>query len=94
MGFLLRCRCRKGPQLTLRGESPVFSQVRGFPVKLRRGLQEPAHEASGRSSPDAIDEGRLGIPLLSWLGPRSSSGVETVTSGFLSRPDMDLGVPM
>ena len=41
-----------------------------------------------------FDEGRLGIPLLSLLGPRSSSAVETGTSGFLSRPDMDFGVPM
>ena len=36
----------------------------------------------------------LGIPLQSLPGPRSSSGVESVTSGFLSHADMDLGVPL
>ena len=38
-------------------------------------------------------EGPLGIPLQSLPGLRSSSGVEAGTSGFLSRADMDLGVP-
>ena len=35
-------------------------------------------------------DGRLGIPLQSLLGPRSSSGVEARTSGFLSMANMDL----
>ena len=39
-------------------------------------------------------EGTLGIPLQSLLWPRSSSGLEARTSGFLSSADMDLGVPI
>ena len=39
-------------------------------------------------------KGPLGIPLQLLLGPRSSSGDETGTSGFLSSAEMDLGVPM
>ena len=39
-------------------------------------------------------EGPFGIPLPLMHGPRSSSGVEARTSGFLSSVDMDLGVPM
>ena len=39
-------------------------------------------------------EGPLGIPLQSLPGPRSSSGVEACTSGFLSSANMDLGVPL
>ena len=35
-----------------------------------------------------------GIPLQSLPGPRSSSGVEAGTSGFLSSADMDFGVPL
>ena len=42
-----------------------FSSSGWVPLELRRGPQEPARGASGRSSPHAIDEGRLGIPLLS-----------------------------
>ena len=38
-------------------------------------------------------KGSLKIPLTLLPGPRSSSGVEAGTSGFLSRADMDLGVP-
>ena len=36
----------------------------------------------------------LGLPLQSLLGPRSSSGVEAGISDFLSRADMNLGVPL
>ena len=39
-------------------------------------------------------EGPLGIALHSLSGPRSSSGVEAGTSGFFSRADMDLEVPL
>ena len=39
-------------------------------------------------------KGPLGIPLQLLLGPRSSSGDETGTSGFLSSANMELRVPL
>ena len=54
----------------------------------------PPCVASGMSSLHVSHELPLGIPLKSVLGPRSSSGAEARTSGFLSSADMDLGVPM
>ena len=41
-----------------------------------------------------ICERPLGITLQSVPGPRSSSGAEAGTSGFLSSADMELAVPM
>ena len=64
------------------------------PRELRWGSQRTARGASGRSSLHASREGPLGIPLQSLPRPRSSSGVEVRTSGFLSRVDLDLGVPL
>ena len=64
------------------------------PLELRQGPQGPACVASGKSSLHACCEGILGIPLQSLLAPRSSSGAEARTSGFLSSADMDLGVSM
>ena len=49
---------------------------------------------SGKSSLHASCEGLLGIPLQSVPGPRSPSGAEAATSGFLSSAHMDLGVSM
>ena len=49
---------------------------------------------SENSSLQASREGPLRIPLQSLLGPKSSSGAEAATSGFLSSADMDLLVPM
>ena len=46
--------------------------------------------ASGKSSLHASCEGPLRIPLQSVPGPRSSSGAEARTSGFLSSYDRDL----
>ena len=63
-------------------------------LELRLGTQGPACGASGRSSLNLSREGPLGIPLQSLPGPRSSSGVEAGNSGFLSRADMDLRVPL
>ena len=71
-----------------------FSSDSGIPLELRWGPQGPTHGASGRSSLHASHEESLRIPLQSLPGPRSSSGVEAGTSGFLSRADMDLGVPL
>ena len=49
---------------------------------------------SGKSSFHSSRDGPLAIPLQSLPGPRSPSGVEARTSGFLSRDDIDLGVPV
>ena len=62
----------------------------GVPLELRRGPQGLARVASVKSSLYAC-EGIFGIPLQSLPGPRSSSGVEAGTSGFLSSTDRDLG---
>ena len=50
--------------------------------------------ASGKASLHASCEGPLGILLQLLPGPRSSSGAEARTSGFLSSADMDLGVSL
>ena len=69
-----------------------FSSCGEVPLEFRRD-QGPTHGASGRSSLHASHEGPLKIPLQSLPGPRSSSGVEAGTSGYLSRTGMDLRVP-
>ena len=46
------------------------------------------------SSLHVICERPLGITLQSMPGPRSTTGAEAGTSGFLSSTDMELGVPM
>ena len=66
----------------------------GVPLELRRGLQGPTHVASGMSSLHESCEGPLRIPLPSVPGPRTSFGAEATNSGFPSRADRDLGVPM
>ena len=71
-----------------------FSCCGKVPLELPRGPQEPTRGTSGRFSLHASHEGPLGIPLQSLPGPRSSSAVEAGTSGFLSRDDMNLGVPL
>ena len=50
--------------------------------------------ASGMSSLHASCKGPLGILLPSVPGPRTLFGAEAANSGFPSRADMDLGVPM
>ena len=47
-------------------------------------IRDPLIGASGTSSVHASCKGPLGIPLQSLPEPRSSSGVEVGTSGFLS----------
>ena len=64
------------------------------PLELRQGTQGPTCVASGKSSLHASCEGPLGISLQSVPGPRSSSGAEVRTSGFLSITDMELGIPL
>ena len=66
----------------------------GVPLEVRWELQGLALVAGGKSSLHVNCEGSLGIPLQLVPGPRSSTGAETGTSGFLSSADMDLRVPM
>ena len=74
--------------------SLFFSSCDGVPLEFRWGPQGPARGALGRSSLHASLEGSLGFPWQSLSLPRSSSGVEAATSGFLSREDMDLRIPL
>ena len=69
------------------------SRKGGVPLELQRRSQEHARVASGKSSLRESCEEPLGIPLQSVLSPRSSSGSEATTLGFLSRADMELGDP-
>ena len=80
----------------IEGKSPdffFFLSCGGDLLELQWGTQGPDRGASGRSSLHANLEGPLWLPLQSLPGPRSSSGVEAGTSGFLSRVYIDLGVP-
>ena len=72
----------------------IFSSCGRIPLKLRRGPEGSAQGASGRSRLHASHEGHFGIPLQSLMGLTFSSGVEAGNSGFLSRADMDLRVPL
>ena len=64
----------------------------GVSLELRRGPQGPALWASGKSSLHVICDGSVRIPLQLLPLTRSSSGVESRNSGFLSSADMNLGV--
>ena len=96
-GFLLRRHNRKGPHLTLRGESPGFSRVAaanlGFHSSYDGDFMDPL-VGPGNSSLRASCEGPLRIPLHLLLRPESSPVVEARTSAFLSSADMDLVVPL
>ena len=95
VGFLSRCRSRKGPHLTLRGESPGFSGVVAPILEFLSSYDGDSgtHSWGLRKVQSPCDLARpLGIPLQPLPGPRSSSGVEAGTSGFLSSANMDLGV--
>ena len=94
-GISLQKPQRKRASARVEGKiSWFFSSWGGVPLKLQQGPQGPASGASGRYSLKASRKGPLGIPLQSLPGLRFSSGVEVETSGFLSRADMDLGVPL
>ena len=97
VGFLSRRHSGKGPNLTLRGESPGFSQILagnlGFLSSYDGDLRDPlVGPQEILVSMSVVRNSR--IPLQSLTGPRSSSGFQTRTSGFLSSADMDLGVPL
>ena len=66
----------------------------GVTLELQRGPHGPTRVASGKSSLHARCVGPLRIPLQSVPSPRSSSGAEAGTSGFLSSADIDFGVPL
>ena len=82
----------------LRGEYPGFSRVAAAnlgSLSIYDGdLRDPLLRDSGTSSLHASFEGPLGIPLQSLLGPRSSFGVQVGTSVFLSRANIELGLPL
>ena len=85
---------RKRAAAHVEGRTSWFlSSCGGVPLKLRQRSLGLTRGASGRSGLHASPEGPLGIPLQSLLVPRSSSGVEAGTSGYLSRTGMDLRVP-
>ena len=97
VGFLLRRSSRKGPYLALKGESHGFSRVATANVGSQSSYD--GKTGSGFWGPQEsqvslrVARGSE-IPLQSLPGPRSSSGVEAKTSGFLSLADMDLRVPL
>ena len=93
-GFSLEMPQRKRAAAHVEGRTSWFlSSCGGVPLKLRQRSLGLTRGASGRSGLHASPEGPLGIPLQSLLVPRSSSGVEAGTSGYLSRTGMDLRVP-
>ena len=92
VGFLSSHRSGKGSHLTLRGESPGFSPV----VAANLGFlfsydgSSGIHSCGFRKVHSSCElRGSLEIPLQSLPRPRSSSGVEAGTSGFLSSANMD-----
>ena len=72
----------------------VFLKLRRGSSRCTTGISGTACGVSGRSSLHASPEGPLWIPLQSLPGSLFSSGVEAASSGFLSRADMNLGVPL
>ena len=96
--FLSRCCCGKRPHLALRGESPGFSQVAAgslaFLSSYYGDLSDPLVFPQESQVSMQVERGLSGFIIIQVLGPRSSSGVEAGTSGFLSSADMDLGVPL
>ena len=94
MGFLSRCCGRKGPHLVWRRISLGFSRVVvGFLSSYDRDLRDPLLGLRNVHSPCKSQGSRWDFSAVAVV-PRSSSGVETGTLGFLSRADMDLGVPL
>ena len=94
-GFSLMTSQQKRASAHPEGEiSCFFSSCGRFPLEFQWGPHGPARGLSGVSSFHASHEGPLGIPLQSLPGPRSSSGFGAGTSGFLSRANMGLGVPL
>ena len=97
-GFLSKRHIGKGPHLALRGESPGFSQVTAANFRSLSGydgdLRDPLVGASGTSSIHERCEGPLRISLPSLPRLRSFCVGKAGNSGFLSRADMELGVPL
>ena len=82
----------------LRGECPDFSRVAagnfGFLSSYTRDLRDHLVGPQESTVSMQVERGLSGFIIIQVLGPRSSSGVEAGTSGFLSSADMDLGVPL
>ena len=96
-GISLETAKRKRASSHVEGRNSCFFSsceiILGVPLELRQGSQGPVRVAPGKSSLHASFKGPFGIPLQLMLGARSSSGAEAATSVFLSRTEMDLGVP-
>ena len=96
-GFLSRHHNRKWLHLALRRKSPGFSQVAsgnlGFFLSTTRTTGYHLCGLWKVQSPCEL-RGTSRVPLQSLLGPRSSSGAETTTSGFLFSAGMDFRASM
>ena len=96
-GFLSRHQSRKGLHLVLRRKSPGFSRVAsgnlGFFLSTMRTTGYHLCGLWKVQSPCEL-RGTSRVPLQSLLGPRSSSGAETTTSGFLFSAGMDFRASM
>ena len=94
-GFSLEKPQRKRALARVEGRiSCFFSSCGRVPLELKRGHQGPAPVTSRRSSLHGSRKGPIVFPLQSLPELMSSSGVEAGTSGFLSKADMDLRVPL
>ena len=86
-----------GPHLELRPEPqdsfPVPTLILGFFLSTMRTTGYHLCGLWKVQSPCEL-RGTSRVPLQSLLGPRSSSGAETTTSGFLFSVDMDFRISM
>ena len=94
MGFLSRHRSGERPQLVFRGNRLVFLELLQGSSQVKMSTSGTHSWGSRRFSLQASREGPFRLPLQSLLEPRSSSGVEAGTSGFLCRADMHLRVSL
>ena len=97
VGFLSRRHSGKGPNLTLRGESPGFSQILagnlGFLSSYDGDLRDPlVGPQEILVSMSVVRNSR--IPLQSLTGPRSSSRVAGKISWFFASCGSKLRVPL
>ena len=69
-----------------------FFELRKVLSTYDRDLRDPLWWPQERPVPMRVLREPLGIPILSMLGPKTLCGVGAGTSGFLSSPDMDVGL--
>ena len=97
VGFLSRRHSGKGPNLTLRGESPGFSQILagnlGFLSSYDGDLRDPLVGPQG--VPVSTQVARVPWGFLCSLCPGRGPHLEWRSEPvFPSRADMDLGIPL